>query len=115
MHRAVHLVTEEPFLFARTVRENLTIGALAGALDPEVRIPDEDLWADPRGEFLAQVHASPVYALFGEPEIRADQMPPLNQPHVAGRRAYHVRTGTHNLTPYDWGRFADFADRLWRK
>jgi hypothetical protein len=76
---------------------------------------DEDLWADPRGEFLSQVHASPVYALFGEPEIRPDQMPPLNQPLVAGRRGYHVRNGSHNLTPYDWARFADFADRLWKK
>ncbi|MDQ3107380.1 MAG: ABC transporter ATP-binding protein/permease [Actinomycetota bacterium] len=45
MHKAVHLVTEEPFLFARTVCENLTIGALAGALEPEVRIADDVLWA----------------------------------------------------------------------
>jgi hypothetical protein len=43
-------------------------------------------------------------------------MPPLNQPLVAGRRGYHVRTGTHNLTPYDWDRFMDFADTAlgWR-
>jgi hypothetical protein len=74
---------------------------------------DEDLWADPRGEFLAQVHASPVYRLFGEPAIRPEDMPRLNQPLILGRRAYHVRSGTHNLTPYDWERFADFADRLW--
>ena len=76
---------------------------------------DEDLWADPRGEFLSVVHASPVFALFGDREIKPDEMPPLNHPLFAGRRAYHVRTGTHNLTPYDWQRFADFADRLWRK
>ncbi|HEV3485640.1 MAG TPA: hypothetical protein VG106_09550, partial [Vicinamibacterales bacterium] len=76
---------------------------------------DEDLWADPRGEFLSQVHASPVYALFGEPEIRADQMPPLETPFVAGRRGYHIRSGTHNLTPYDWQAFAAFADTLWKK
>jgi hypothetical protein len=76
---------------------------------------DEDLWADPRGEFLAQVHASPVYGLFGEPAIRAGEMPPLNRPLVVGRRGYHIRNGTHNLTPYDWGCFVDFADRLWRK
>jgi len=76
---------------------------------------DEDLWADPRGEFLSQVHASPVYALFGEPAIAANEMPPLDRPLIRGRRAYHVRTGGHNLTPYDWDRFMDFADTLWRR
>lgn len=76
---------------------------------------DEDLWSDPRGEFLSLAEASPVFALWGDPIIRADQMPPLEQPLVAGRRAYHVRRGTHNLLPYDWARFADVADRLWHK
>ncbi len=45
LHRAVHLVSEEPFLFARTVRENLTIGALAGAIDADAHVDDEQLWA----------------------------------------------------------------------
>jgi hypothetical protein len=76
---------------------------------------DEDLWSDPRGEFLALAAASPVFALWGDPAIRPDQMPPLEHPLVAGRRAYHVRRGTHNLLPYDWARFADFADARWRK
>ena len=40
-------------------------------------------------------------------------MPPLEQPLVAGRRGYHVRDGAHNLTPYDWDRFVDFAESLW--
>ncbi|HXW06429.1 MAG TPA: hypothetical protein VD833_14420 [Vicinamibacterales bacterium] len=74
---------------------------------------DEDLWADPRGEFLALAASSPVFGLWGDPAIRPGQMPALDTPLVAGRRAYHVRRGTHNLTPYDWDRFADFADRLW--
>lgn len=76
---------------------------------------DEDLWADPRGEFLSLVHASPVFALWGDRPMRADDMPPLDRPLVAGRRAYHVRTGGHNLTPYDWQRYMDFADGLWRR
>ena len=75
---------------------------------------DEDLWADPRGEFLSQVHASPVFALWGDPPMRADEMPPLNRPLIVGRRGYHVRDGVHNLTPYDWDRFTDFADSLWK-
>jgi hypothetical protein len=76
---------------------------------------DEDLWSDPRGEFLSLVHASPVFALWGDPAIAASAMPPLSQPLVAGRRAYHIRPGIHNLTVYDWERFADFADRLWTR
>ena len=45
MHKAVHLVSEEPFLFARSVRENLTIGALAGVVDRDVRVDDDALRA----------------------------------------------------------------------
>jgi hypothetical protein len=73
---------------------------------------DEDLWADPRGEFLSLVHASPVYELWGEVPIVAGDMPALNRPLVAGRRGYHVRTGGHNLTRADWQHFMDFADTL---
>jgi hypothetical protein len=76
---------------------------------------DEDLWADPRGEFLSLVASSPAFALWGEPPVDADAMPPLDTPLVRGRRGYHVRTGGHDLTPYDWDRFADFADRVWKK
>lgn len=76
---------------------------------------DEDLWADPRGEFLSLAASSPVYALFGDPPIASDAMPALESPLVVGRRGYHVRRGDHNLTPYDWDRFADFADRVWKR
>ena len=75
----------------------------------------EDLWADPRGEYLSLVHASPVYALWGDPPMEPDGMPPIGQPLIAGRRGYHVRSGTHNLTPFDWDRFLDFADIQWGK
>jgi hypothetical protein len=74
---------------------------------------DEDLWSDPRGEFLSLAHTSPVFALWGDPPIARGAMPPLQRPLVSGRRGYHVRAGTHNLTPYDWERFLDFAGSLW--
>jgi hypothetical protein len=75
----------------------------------------DDLWADPRGEFLALAHSSPVYALFGGEPIAADAMPAIDTPLIAGHRGYHVRTGGHNLTQYDWMRFADLADAIgWR-
>lgn len=72
---------------------------------------DADLWSDPRGEFLALAHASPVYALWGEPIIRDDQMPALDRTLAVGSRGYHVRTGAHNLTPFDWQCFVEFAER----
>ena len=74
----------------------------------------DDLWSDPRGEFLSLAHSSPVFALWGDRRVRPNSMPPLDSPLVAGRRGYHVRRGPHDLTPYDWNRFADFADRLWK-
>lgn len=88
--------------------------ALAAPRALYVASADEDLWSDPRGEFLALAHTSPVYALWKDPTIATDAMPGLEQPLVVGRRGYHVRRGAHNLTPYDWAQFTAFASGLWR-
>ena len=74
---------------------------------------DEDLWADPRGEFLSLAAASPAFALYGHPAVPPDAMPALDEPAVWGPRGYHVRPGPHDLTRGDWDRFMDFADVLW--
>jgi hypothetical protein len=89
--------------------------ALAAPRALYVASADQDLWADPRGEFLSLAASSPVFALWGDPPIAPEAMPPIETPLVSGRRGYHVRTGVHDLTPYDWDRFADFADRVWKK
>jgi hypothetical protein len=72
---------------------------------------DEDLWSDPRGEFLACVAASPVYRLLGAPGLGTDRMPPLDEPVATGRIGYHIRRGRHAFTDYDWQRYLDFLDR----
>jgi len=71
---------------------------------------DEDLWADPKGEFLACKHADAVYRLLGIKGLEADKMPSLDRPIKTGKIGYHVRSGGHNLTEYDWQQFMDFAD-----
>ena len=74
---------------------------------------DEDLWADPLGEFLGLAHASPVFALYGLPTLSPSEVPPLDTPINRGKLHYHVRRGNHNLTPYDWKCYMDFADTVW--
>lgn len=70
---------------------------------------EKDLWADPRGEFLAAKHATPVYELLGVPGLTAADMPGLNEPTGAHIR-YHIRTGVHDVTDYDWDQYLNFAD-----
>jgi hypothetical protein len=71
----------------------------------------EDLWADPKGEFLAGKHGSPVYRLLGVKGLEAEEMPEVGQPVMGGKVGYHVRPGGHDVTDYDWERYLDFADR----
>ena len=70
----------------------------------------EDLWADPKGEFLSGKYAEPVYSLFGKKGLGTDTHPPVDQPKGDFIR-YHVRTGKHDVTDFDWAQYLDFADR----
>jgi len=73
---------------------------------------DEDLWADPAGEYTSLVEAAPVFQLLGVQAITDKSMPALNQPRVVGKTGYHIRSGGHGLGEVDWNWFLDFTDRL---
>ncbi|MFP6768955.1 MAG: acetylxylan esterase [Planctomycetaceae bacterium] len=67
-----------------------------------------DRWADPRGEFLSALHAEPVYKLLGTEGLGTAKMPKADSP-VHGRIGYHLRTGPHDVTDYDWQQYIAFA------
>jgi hypothetical protein len=72
----------------------------------------EDLWADPRGEFLSCVAASPQWENLGERGLETAQWPAVHQP-VGHTLRYHLREGIHDVTLYDWERWLDFAEESW--
>ena len=75
-----------------------------------------DQWSDPKGEFLSAVSASRVYALLGKPGIGTAAMPDVDQPTDPARFvAYHVRSGKHDVTAYDWEQYLNFLDAHFRR
>lgn len=70
---------------------------------------EKDLWADPKGEFTAAYLAGEVYSIYGLKGIPTDHMPEVNQP-IQKSVGYHIRTGKHDVTDFDWEAYLDFAD-----
>ncbi|MEI6277107.1 MAG: hypothetical protein WCP08_14005 [Prolixibacteraceae bacterium] len=79
-----------------------------------VSTAEEDRWGDPKGSFLACVAASPVYQLLQTEGFPGRVMPALETP-VIGTIGYHIRPGKHDVKPYDWKCFMNFADKHFKK
>ena len=72
----------------------------------------DDLWSDPKGEFLSAWHAGEVYSLFGKKGLGTDEMPQVEQP-IGNTIHYHIRKGKHDITLYDWEQYISFAKAQW--
>jgi hypothetical protein len=72
---------------------------------------EEDLWADPKGEFLGALAAASVYRLLGTNGLASAEMPKPAPDHlIKSTIGYRIRPGKHAVTVEDWDAFMDFAD-----
>lgn len=73
-----------------------------------------DRWADPKGELLSLVHASPVYELYGYEPFDVKELPSVNTAISIDRMGYHLREGKHDMVLFDWQHYVAFADRFFK-
>lgn len=75
-----------------------------------VAAAEEDLWADPKGQYIALQEAQPVYRLYGFKTDLPDEIPAVNQQVIRPAIGFHIREGKHDMIPFDWQQFIRFAN-----
>ncbi|QDK82792.1 acetylxylan esterase [Spirosoma sp. KCTC 42546] len=73
----------------------------------------KDSWADPKGEFMACVGASPVYELLGKKGVGTTEMPAPDVSLIHGELAFRNHEGGH-VDSLDWPVFLEFANRQFK-
>jgi hypothetical protein len=66
-----------------------------------------DKWSDPKGEFLAEVAAGPVYRLLGKQDLGTEVWPAAKQP-ILHDLSYYMHDGGHGMVPTDWDVYLEF-------
>jgi len=71
---------------------------------------DGNGWIDVRGNFLAGVHAGPVYKLLGKKDLGTSELPAERTALIDGDVAFRQHEGGHTIGP-NWPTFLKFAER----
>jgi hypothetical protein len=71
----------------------------------------KDLWADPKGEFMATQLAGELYQQLGGQPFGLNEFPQPNTASI-GQVSYHLRDGEHNVLAWDWKNYIEFAKLL---
>ena len=72
-----------------------------------------DYWVDAKGQFLAAVHAGPVYKLLGKKDLGTTEFPPLETTITTGDIAFRQHREGHTPAP-NWPTFLEFAAKYFK-
>jgi hypothetical protein len=67
-----------------------------------------DNWSDPKGEFLSEVSAGPVYKLLGKQDLGTDVWPAAKTPLYSNGLNYYMHDGGHGMVPTDYDIYVQF-------
>jgi hypothetical protein len=67
-----------------------------------------DTWSDPKGEFLSEVAAGPVYKLLGKGDLGTDVWPAAKTPLFSSGLNYYMHDGGHGMVPTDYDIYVQF-------
>lgn len=77
---------------------------------------EDDAWSDPASEFLGCMAVTPAYRQLGSKGLVApDRLPAPGDVFHEGEVGYHLRSGSHYLSRYDWLRFLEFMKKHKRR
>jgi hypothetical protein len=85
--------------------------ALAAPRPLYVASASEDLWADPKGEFIATQFAGELYKQIGGEALGLKSFPEPGAASV-GQVSYHLREGKHDILAWDWNNYIAFIKLL---
>jgi hypothetical protein len=85
--------------------------ALAAPRPLYVASASEDLWADPKGEFVAAQVAGELYKQLGGQPLAIQDFPAPGTAMV-GQVSYHLREGKHDILAWDWKNYIEFIKLL---
>ena len=100
------LPLDQHFLLSLIAPRHLLIGSA-----------EDDLWADPKSEFLGAYLASEVYEkIYGITGlIHENKIPTAKTVLDRGNVMYHVRRGTHYMSREDWCEYMNYIDKVIKK